>query len=616
MTCRILFSPINIAGVDIINRSVMAPMVLNRARDDGAMTDEFKNFYIARALGGVGLIVVGATYVHADGKGFKYQLGIDRDELVPGLRNFCDSMPEPCNVFLQLSLRFRTRTPRDFTTEDIDFFAAQYGLGAARAKEAGFHGVELHACHDYFLNNFLSPYTNNRKDAYGEGIEGRMRLLLNTLDRVREAVGCDYPVGCRLSAEEFVPGGLILSESQKIARKLEGAGIDYLSVSGGIGETHYRMSPPMEVGRGSLLHLAAAIRKSVSVPVIGVGRLDRAETFCEAVADGSADMAAVGRALIADPDYVRKIEEGRVGEIRPCIACNHCLICLHGNEAVQCAVNPYVGRDLARPAPLKDVRNVLVVGGGPGGLTAAAALARRGGRVTLAEKGVNLGGALNEAKVPPFKENIGDFVGFLAKEAKESGVDVRLGVTVDREFIEREQPTDLIIAWGAVPLMLDVPGLGEHHVMSARDILLMTGIPHGRYLVVGAGAVGLETTEYLAEAGREVDIIEMTDSIGSGLHPMRVKLILDRLDRHHVVLLKGVRLLAVKGGWAKVETAKGVNSLGPYDHIVLATGYRIDQEAIGRLLGKFPVTVIGDARSPRTICDATREGLDAAFALP
>ena len=463
-----IFSPIEIGGRIFKNRTVMAPMVVNSAEPDGSVSKEFHDFYLARARGGVGYIVLGGVFVHPEGRGFNGQLGIDRDELIPKLQAFTESIRNHCRIGAQLSVKTIGRPPESLTLDQIREYRQAFTAGALRARDAGFDAVELHACHDYWLHFFLSPYFNHRTDEYGGSLENRFRLVRETVEEIRSAVGHDLVLGARLSLTDFMDGGMDLDESIQIGKWLEELGVDYISASVGIGITQFRMSPPSEVPRATQIPLAQTMQQAVSVPVIGVGRLDRPVVFRGAVEDGHVTMAAAARAMIADPDYVSKMESGREEDIRPCVACNFCLTCLKNGQKVRCAVNPYVGRDIAKPEPLERPLNVTVIGAGPAGLTAAATAAGRGAAVTLIEKRDRPGGALNVAKVPPFKEPLCEFSEYLVRQAKQAGANFRLNSEATADSVIQAEPDRVVVAVGARPAIPRLTCLDETCVITAR----------------------------------------------------------------------------------------------------------------------------------------------------
>ncbi len=590
-------------------------MVLNCAGTDGSVTGEFKDFYTARARGGVGYIVLGGTYVHNDGRGFGRQLGIDKDSLVPGLADLASTVRQDAQLGVQLSFKSVGRLPETFSLSKIRSYRRAFVQAARRARQAGFTAVELHACHDYWLNFFLSPHFNHRTDLYGGSLENRFRLLGEITEEIVSAVGHEVLVGVRLSMTDFVDGGLGLDETLEIGCRLEAIGVDYLSASAGIGLTQFRMSPPSDVPRGRLLVYGRSLQQRVRIPVIGVGRLDRPAVFREAVEGGHVGLAAAARAFIADPEYAAKIEQGREDQIRPCLACNYCLTCLHQGSALRCTVNPYVGRDLIRPVPLAKPLRVLVVGGGPAGLTAAATAAVRGAEVRLIDKGAALGGTLNIAGRPPFKEPINDLARYLENQARSAGVSVELQRAFSPEAPAAAAPDELVVATGSLPWAPECVCMDDSRVVTAEKVLQMDSIRPGRYLVIGGGLVGLETAEYLAERNAEVTVLEMLDQMGSGLGPMRLALMMNRLIKAGVNMIVKARVISVRDGWVDVDLAGREVRLGPYEAVVAAVGYRCNPLRDPVPSAGKRVRIVGDANRPRTIFEAIQEGFEAGMGI-
>lgn len=616
-TVMLISSPLVIKGRSFSNRTALSPMVPNCAGEDGSVSRQYKDFYLARARTGIGYAVLGGVYVHEDGKGFARQLGIYSDVLKPGLAELAQTLEQHTRVGVQLSFKSLQKFPEQFTLSEISHYRDAFSDAAALAMECGFSAVELHACHDYWLNYFLSPHFNKRTDDYGGSLGNRFRLLKEVVEGVRASVGESMLLGVRLSMEEFVKDGLTLSETLQAASWLQDLGVDYLSASGGIGKTQYRMSPPMEVPRGSLLYLAKALKETVSIPVIGVGRLDRPEIFRKAVEEGYSDMAAAGRAFIADPEYGAKVLAGRDKEIRPCLACNYCLVCLHRGEDIQCAVNPLVGRDLMEVPPLREKLDVLVVGGGPAGLSAAAAAAGRGARVRLLEKEDIPGGMLNAGKIPPHKETIQEFIDHLVGMAVANGVEIITGHTATAREVLALGPDRVILATGSTSVAIRADGLENNERVILCEALLRSEkiAPGSSYIVVGGGAAGLEAAEHIAESGGLVTVIEMTQRLGGDLHATRLNLTFERLEKQKVVLMPNTKLQSVEGGVVHAETAAGPVILGPFDRIVMAVGYRSETKLADELEKEIPFERIGDAVKARSIYEAVKEGFDSAVGL-
>ena len=602
-----------IRDVALKNRAVMAPMVPNCAETDGRVSQDYHDFYLARALGGVGMIVLGGVFVHPDGRGFARQLGIHDDAMIPGLSRLTEALGQHCRTAVQISFKSVGKPPEKFTPAEMEMCLESFVKAAIRAEKSGFDAVELHACHDYWLNYFLSPHFNHRDDEYGGSLDNRFRMLGTITDAIRKSLGKRMILGVRLSIDDFMPQGLGMEETLEVCSRLESLGVDYISASGGIGVTQYRMSPPMEIGRGSLLYLAQAVKERVSIPVIGVGRLDRPQVYRDAAESGAADLVAAARAHIADPEFARKTMDGNDADIRPCLACNYCLHCLHKQEAVACCVNPFVGRDMLTLPRTQKQKRLVVVGGGVAGMHCASLAAHTGAQVTLIEGRDHLGGTLHLAKKPPHKDVIQDFIGYLERQVKKEGVEVCARCTATVEEVQKHKPDLVVLATGATPIQLRVQGLGDHpHVLNAESLLTSTLLPDGRYLVVGGGLVGLECAEFIAEyaPSAEVAVIEALDSVGKGLHVTRLNQMLQRAQNAGVAIHTKTALARVEGKDVYVTRDDDTSLFGSFDHIVVAVGYRSNVPA--DIKEQCNAVVIGDSKAPREIHEALCDGLNIA----
>ncbi|MDR1659232.1 MAG: NAD(P)/FAD-dependent oxidoreductase [Desulfovibrio sp.] len=598
------------------NRAVLAPMVPNCAEENGRVSRDYRDFYLARARGGVGLIVLGGVFVHPDGRGFGRQLGIHDDATVPGLSHLVETLGRHCRTAVQISFKSVGKPPEMFRPDEIAGYAEAFVHAARRAEKCGFDAIELHACHDYWLNCFLSPHFNHRDDEYGGSPDNRFRLLGKVAASIRESIGGKTLLGVRLSIADFVNDGLGLEESLDICSRLEKLGVDYISASGGIGVTQYRMSPPMEIDRGSLLYLARAVKDRVSIPVVGVGRLDRPQVYRDAAENGDADLIAAARAYIADPEYARKTMNGDDASIRPCLACNYCLLRLHRQEPVACCVNPFVGQDMLA-LPRMEPRRVVVVGGGVAGMNCASLAARSGAQVTLLEAGEFLGGTLHLAKKPPYKGVLQDLLTCLERQVAEAHVQVRRRCPADVETVAAHKPDLVVLATGATPIRLLIEGLETHpHVLGAEDLLTADVPADGRYLVVGGGLVGLECAEYIMEnaPAAKIALIEAMDAVGKDLHATRLNRMLRRMRDAGVAVHTGTGLAKVDGKAVYVKKRGEISEFGAFDHILVAVGYRSHVPA--DIKEHFNAVVIGDSKTPGGIHEALRDGLGFVVNLP
>jgi 2,4-dienoyl-CoA reductase-like NADH-dependent reductase (Old Yellow Enzyme family)/thioredoxin reductase len=605
----------------------------------GAVTDRLIGYYRARAQGGVGLIDVEFSYIHPTGKVFEHMLGIDHDGVIPGLRRLTEVVhQEGAKIIIQISHagrrthseiigstpvapspvpRIHGETPRELSLGDIEEMIQGYIAAARRAKEAGFDGVMIHMAHGYLIQQFLSPFSNKRLDRYGGDLEGRSRFALEILQGIRQEVGEDFPLTCRLCGDEFVKGGIDLEEAIQLAVILESHGIDALEVSAGTHETPEIISAPPHFPMGFLSHLSEAIKKEVTIPVGIVGRIHEpklAETILE---QGRADLIAVGRGLIADPEWPKKAFEGRVDEICPCIACNQgCNDRMYHQQDVSCTVNPAVGREISNPITrAKKKKKLLILGGGPAGLEAARIAAIRGHSVQLHEKDKELGGQLKIASVPPAKEDMEKLRKFLIQEMDRLGVTVRYG-EIDKETIDEFSPDAIVVAIGGKPIRMEGPGFEGERVVSAWAVLSGKKRVGNRVVIVGGGQVGLEIADFLLGKEKDITILEMLKRVGQDMSPRAGKMVLEALIHNGVEILTEAKAVSVEGDSLVFIRAGVVEKITGIDSVIVAVGTAPQSVGIRDLekMG-YPVRLIGDCVVPRKAFDAFHEGFLAGMEI-
>ncbi|BBO16481.1 mycofactocin system FadH/OYE family oxidoreductase 2 [Candidatus Brocadia pituitae] len=676
ITMSKLFDTIQIGQITLKNRIMMSAMDLGFTTD-GAINDRIIDFYRERARGGVGCIVVGGCYPEMNGKVWKSIIGLDKDELIPGLKRLTDAIHEhhvhvaaqilhggrsASSFFTKmqpispspLTHRSIKQEPHALTVSEIKMVIDTYVSATLRAKKAGFDAVELHGGMGYLINQFLSEATNKRDDAYGGSLENRVRFAREMILAIRETVGWDYPVIFRMSGNDFVEGGLRIQESLEIAKILERAGADAFNVSPG---WHESKTPIMlmAIPRMAYVFLSEKIKSQVKVPVIASVRINDLELAEEILGNEQADMVSIGRPLIVDPELPNKYKNGRRDDIRTCIACNQgCFDSLLNFKPVSCTYNAMAGYEgeykITRTSKPK---KVVVVGGGPGGMEAARVLALRGHQVTLYERNRHLGGQLRYAFIPPGREEIQNIITYLERQIAKLHVHIKTGEEADFLTLQAERPDVVIVATGGNPIMLNLPGMQAENVCVANDVL-DGKVPVGKEVViVGGGTVGCEVAlhvakqgamkpdvacfllkhkvldasdviEYTARGNRKVTILEMKKKIGGGFGISTRWIILNEIKDAGVREITEVKVKEIvskpgKNGHANtgvIYEKDGQDHFIRADTIVIAVGYHPNNALQRQIEGKFPETYfIGDCVKVRTALEAIHEGFAVALKI-
>ena len=519
-----LFTPIEIGPITLKNRVVMPAMHLLYT-PDGEVTDQLVDFYVERADGGAGLIIVGGCPID-DASGMSAMILLTEDRFIPGLARLTGAIHDRgAKIAAQLyqagryafsamiggkqSLsasavrsKFTGEIPKEMTKDDIKWVVGNFAQATRRAREAGFDAVEILGSAGYLICQFLSPLTNMRTDEYGGGFDNRMRFGLEVAEAVREAAGPNMAVIIRLAGNDFMPGSNTNIETAQFAVTLEAKGIDGFNVTGGWHETRVPQIP-MNLPRGGYVYLAQGIKEAVNKPVIACNRINHPDLAERILREGRADLVGVARGFIADPAWAQKAQNGRADQINVCIACNQgCFDHVFTLQPINCLVNPRAGMERERAiTPASKSKNIMVVGGGPAGLTFARTAAERGHKVTLFEKADQLGGQINLAAVLPERREFLTMIRSAENMARENGVDIRLGQDVDASFIERENPDVVAIATGGRPLDAPFPGGDLPHVVQAWDVLAGNVDVGRRVVICGGGAVGCEAALLLARIG-------------------------------------------------------------------------------------------------------------------
>ena len=644
-----LFSPLTVAGREIKNRILSTGHDTNLP-SDGAVNDALVAYHQARAKGGAGLIVAQVAGVHESARYTSHMLMATEEDCIPGFRRLAQSChAEDCRLYGQLfhpgreimesgdgalpvayapsavpSERFHV-VPRPLDLALIEEIVAGYGTAARLMAEAGLDGVEIVASHGYLPAQFLSPRTNLREDAYGGSFEGRLRFLEEILAAIRAETNGEIAVGLRISGDGKDPEGLEENESLAAIEALAPS-LDYVNVIAGSsaslgGAIH--IVPPMAIETGYLAPFAAQVKAKVAIPVFVAGRINQPQTAEGILATGQADMCGMTRAMICDPEMPNKAQRGETEDIRACIACNQaCIGHFHLGYPISCIQHPETGRELryGTRQPASPRQKVLVVGGGPGGLKAAAVAAERGHDVSLYEAAGQFGGQALLAQLLPSRAEFGGIATNLVREAERAGAKLHKNAPADAALIAREAPDAVILATGALPQAPQLE-LGEDaHVVTAWQVL-QEGANIGQRVVIAdwrCDWVGLGLAERLARDGCHVRLMVNGLMAGQGV-PFYVRdQAVGTLHRLGVEITPYARLFGADGDSVYLQhTASGeAMVLEEVDTLVVCQPPR-SNDGLAEALGDYsgPVHLVGDCLAPRTAEEAVLEGLKVASAL-
>ena len=670
-----LFESIKIGSLEIKNRLAMSAMDLGFT-SDGSINKRFIDFYVERARGGVGLIVVGGCYPEMTGKVWKSIIGLDKDEYIPGLKQLTDTIHKhDVKIAAQIlhggrsASSFFSKThpvspsslshvnikqkPHALTISEIKKVIDGYVAATVRVKKGGFDAVEIHGGMGYLINQFLSRATNKRTDRYGGSLKNRIRFAKEIVVAIKEKAGKRYPVIFRLSGEDFVDEGLKIDESVEIAKELEKAGVDAFNVSPGWHESRTPIML-MSIPRMSYIFLSEKIKDNVNVPVIGSVRINDLALAEEVIDNDQSDIVSIGRPLIADPELPKKYKKRQFDDIRRCIACNQgCFDSLLGFKSISCLYNVRAGRESEfKIRKAKKKKKVMVIGGGPGGMEAARIAALRGHDVHLFEKMDVLGGQLRYAYIPPGREEIVNVISFLENQIKKLNVKIELSKKVDTATIKKLKPDVVIAATGGSPLIPKISGINKKNVVVAEDVF-DNKVKIGKdVVIIGGGTIGCEIALHTAKMGamepevacfllknkvidgdkaveltskgkRNITILEMKNKIGGRFGISTRWVIMKQIDDAGINSITGIRVKNISTKSIKKkdkvcityeEEKKDIKIFA--DTVIIAAGYKSNQDLTKKLNGKIDeLYKIGDCVEVRTALEAIHEGFEVGLRI-
>lgn len=637
-----LLSPLKVGNITLKNRICVAPMNLREVDHNGGYTARTIAFNERLARGGVALITMGEACVsQSTGSSESFMLRITNPGAYFSLCDLAESVHRwGAKISMEMSHAGALCIPdnnfgnqpmgpiayvkpsgvavREMTEEDMIQVAEDFGNAALTLKNAGFDMVQFHAGHGWLIHQFLSPRTNKRTDKYGGSLENRCRFPIMCLENIRKKVGKNFPVDMRMTGDEIIEGGYHIDEGIKIAKMLAPY-VDMIQVStGGIfhPDATARMSPGVFMEKNTNVCFATAIKEMVDIPVSTVAAINEPDSMEAIIRDNQADLILMGRGLICEPDMVKKLSQGRMEDCNRCLRCNECHNRLFAKNWFLCTLNPEIGFENRLPVPEPSIKkDVLVVGGGPGGMMAALTAAKRGHTVTLCEKGDELGGAIRFADHVSFKRDMAYWRHQMEKRLADSNVTVKLNTLVTTDLVNQMKPDVLIVAVGADPAKPPIPGLDNPKVIVGATMHYAPQNYGDKVVVIGGGLIGCESAAELHAEGRDVTVVEMLPGIAPGCGQAQSNALRVGMQGVKVRTSTACKRITDEGVWVQAEGKD--EELIPADSVILSAGMH-PRTALVEELQKATVPefyAIGDCAAARKMGDAIREGYYTALNL-
>lgn len=623
-----IFTPLKIGRMTVKNRIEKAPAMPFLATVDGNVSRELIEWEMAFARGGAGIVTIGDSPIVSEiATKVGRILNLGKDKTVTTLSRLAEAIQRygaKASIELTYFEPQSQYSPTNMTLEDIKVLIDSYAKAAYRCLNAGMDMIMIHGAHGHLISQFLSPRRNFRTDAYGGNFKNRARFATEVLEAIRDKVGDGLAIEYRISADELVLGGLTVEEQLEFVRAIQDK-IDLIHVSVGHSfepEVSSMMIQPTYVPRGINIHFAERFKKELKIPVTALGSINL-EMAEQIVAENKADMVAMCRAFIADPDCVNKVKQGREDQIRPCVRCNTCIARTHRFFLpVRCAVNTLAGREAEfanLPAPARK-KKVVVVGGGPAGMEAARRAADRGHEVVLFEKDAHLGGTLTMASAAPFKADMKQYLDWAIRTTMDTpDITVKLATEATPERIKVENPDAIIIAVGSAPVIPETPGIDRENVVWAGDVCSGKVNVGERVVLAGAGLTGSETAMYLAQQGKKVTLIDMLslEQIDANYPFVDLRTLRIMVNKLNVDIITEVKLEAITDTGAVITDKNRERNEIPCDTVVLSLGVEPRTGVVRMFTGLAPeVYIIGDGNNQiGNLYSATSEGFFAAMEI-
>ena len=638
-----LFAPGRIANLELKNRIVMPAMGCSLAEHSGEAGPRMIKYYAERAKGGTGLIITEITRIDDEtGVGTPNQLSVTQPYMTGQLHRLVEAVHAyDTKLFVQLhhpgnqtpsrliggrqpvsasdvTCRVIGEQPRALTTEEVEGLVKKFVIGAVIAQKAGVDGVEIHGAHGYLVSQFLSPHTNKRTDKYGGSFEGRMRFATEIIMGIRAYCGPKFPIGIRINGSDYLDDGITEEDAIAQAQYFEKLGVCYINVSCGTYDSGATIIEPNYFQEGWKKHLAANIRKAVSIPVIAVCNIKHPAVAEQLLDEGFADFVGIARGNLADPEWGVKARRGEDKLIRKCLGCMECFRILNDGLPLGCTLNPVLGREFEwgdeKLVKNGKGRKVAVIGGGPGGFEAALTLAKRGFKVVLFEAKERIGGTVALAAVPPCKTMLLEFIDTMEAQLEQAGVEVCVNTPATLEAVKASGAEAVFMAAGGRPIVPEIPGIET--AVTAEDVLAGKAEVKGdQVVVIGGGVTGLETAETLAPE-HKVTVVEMLDKVGGNLYPSITMHLAQEIMKRGGQIAKGKQLTAVTAEGVTVrDTKSGEETAIPAGTVILAMGVRSNRPDYDEFRAAFgeKLILVGDTARPGQIYDALHSAHDKAF---
>ena len=632
-----LFSTYTLKGKTLKNRTVVPGMVMNLADTDGMCTERYIQYFETKAKGGFALVMPGSVAVRPEGRAFVKIPGLWKDEQAESWKAFTKRIHAAGTLtFAQLYHCGRQTSPKvngghqpwsvsaaidpvygckphRITVDEIHDLVKDYGKSAHRAQVAGFDGVEIHA-YGYLLMEFLSTTTNDRTDEYGGGLENRVRIIQEIIRECRAQTSDDFIIGVRIAGSEGIEGGRGIEETKVLIPYLEDAGVDYINVTAGCSFNTDGLMPTMHTAPGWLNNDAEEIKKLAHVPVIASSRYTDMRIADQTIQEGKADLIAFGRASIVDPEAPNKAEAGDFEDIRTCLGClKGCMFQIFMQNQGGCVLNPRTGNEIDYPEVVKAAqpKHVMVIGAGPAGASAAIEAAKSGHTVDVYEKSYSAGGEMLLASIPPAKSAMRNFIRWQVHQMEKLGVNVHYETEVTLDLVKKVNPDVIVYAAGARASKPPIAGADKANVVTAFDVLAGAEAPGMNNVIIGGGAVGAETANWIGlTRGAACTVVEMGPAIALDEGPTLPNLLGD-LAKRNVKLLTNTKVKAIEDDGVLVENADGSQTKLPADKVILAAGVKQNRELAEELKNAgYDVHLIGDCSDEKHgfVADAVRGG--------